>query len=216
MNYCAVIADVVNSRLAADRRQVKQEMTTAVNRINSEYQTALTADFMIYAGDEVQGLLATPSVSYKLITDLRSYFSSVQLVFGVGVGEVTTEIPPDPVTWELDGPAYHRAREMIKQAKKKKPSICYSLGPEDDLAVDRAADLINSLLYFIESTVQNRTQRQKEVAQLYNEYGSQEKVAAKLGITQPGVSRILSKGFYSEVKQAEGSIRNYLQEFDKN
>ena len=214
MNYCALIADMVDSRLINDRNKVRNKVKKVVGKINSDYEEYLTAEFRIYAGDEVQGLLHQPSISYELIKKLNSYFSSVQLVFGVGIGEVTTEISDNPVTWELDGPVYHRAREMIKKAKRKKPSICYSFGPENHSAVSKADKLINSLLYFIESTINNRTKRQKEVVELYNKYTSQQKVAADLEIAQSTVSEILAKAFYSEVEQAEKNISRYLEYFN--
>ena len=212
MNYCAVIGDLVASREIAKRGQVQTKLKKIINQVNNQYDQQLAAKLMIYAGDEIQGLLYTPAVSYKLIQDVKEKLQPLEIVFGVGVGELTTKLPSHPVTWELDGSAYHQARKMLKQAKKKKPSICYSF---DQSIIKRTevGEIINSLLYFIESNQANRTQRQQQVVQLYQQYQSQELTAQELEVTQVAVSKILNNAVYYQVQQAKTSLDHYLNSF---
>ncbi|MCK8817147.1 SatD family protein [Natroniella sulfidigena] len=207
-DYCAIIADIVNSKKIDRRNDAKDKLEKAIDKINLKYKRELVAKFSIYAGDEVQGLLANPTRSYQLIKDLQKEIAPLELTFGVGVGSISTEIPDEPTTWELDGPAYHRARKMIKQAKKKKPSICYSF----EEAVD---DLINSLIYFIQSNKEFRTNRQQKVVSLYKKLNNQKEVAKKLDITQATVSKILAQSLYHQIQKAENSINNYLANFNR-
>lgn len=210
MNYCAVIGDLVSSREIAERGQVQARLKKVISQVNSQYDQELAAELMIYAGDEVQGLLHTPAVSYELIQLLKDKLAPIEIVFGVGIGGLTTQLPANPVTWELDGSAYHQARKMLKQAKKRKPSICYSF---DQAIIKRTeiGEIINSLLYFIESNQANRTQRQQQVVKLYQQYQSQEVTAQELGVTQVAVSKILNKALYYQVQQAKTSLNHYLK-----
>lgn len=202
-SYCAVIGDIVDSRNLNDRGEVTAQLKQAIADINLKYSSYITADFSIYAGDEIQGLLSAPGVSYKLIQELKKYMKPIKLVFGVGVGPLATEISKRPITWELDGKVYHRAREMVNRAKKKKPSICYCLE-------NSVGDLINSLIYFIESNREFRTKHQQKVVTLYKKYGTQKKVAERLDISQATVSSILNKALFQQVNQAEENINSYL------
>ena len=212
MSYCAVIGDLVASKEISDRGQAQARVKEVIAEINNKYKEELAAKLMIYAGDEVQGLLATPAVSYKLVQELKRKLAPLEVAFGLGVGGLTTALPSNPVTWELDGSAYHQARQMIEQAKKKKPTICYSF---DQSIVKREGigALINSLLYFIESNQANRTQRQQQVVKLYQNLQSQEVTAEELGISQVAVSKILNNALYYQVQQAEASLNHYLNNF---
>ncbi|WP_018248507.1 SatD family protein [Orenia marismortui] len=216
MNYCAIISDVVDSRKLKNRAKAQNKIKTAIKDINQKYKEELAAKFMIYAGDEVQGLLKIPSLSYEIITQLQARLRPIKLAVGVGIGGIATSIPSNPVTWELDGEAYHRARSMLNKAKEKRPSICYSFSSNSSYSSynEVESDLINSLLYFIESNREYRTKRQKEIVQLYKEYKNQERVADKLGVSQVSISKVLNKALYYEVNKAENSIINYLKNFD--
>ncbi len=217
MRYCAIIGDIVNSRKFDDRNKIQNELKENIAEINSRYEDALAARFMIYAGDEIQGLLKVPSLSYQIIKDLKETLSFVDLVFGAGIGGLSTDIPPDAVTWELDGEAYHLARNIFEKTREKRRNIGYSFsGDREGAGVSPECKLINSLLYFIHSNESYRTSRQKKIVELYEEYENQTKVADILGISQGAVSKTLNKALYYEIKEAEESIVNYLKIFDNN
>ena len=222
MNYCALIGDIVDSRQIEDRENLKVELKEVIAKINNRYENQLAADFMIYAGDEIQGLLSEPSLSYEIIKEIRDLISPIEIVFGVGIGELSTDLPSQPITWELDGECYHRARNILKEAKNKQPGICYSFGYSDDskdkmeseTVLAPASKLINSLIQFIESNLEHRTKRQKQMVKLYEKYRAQKKVAESLDVTQGAVSKVLNKALYYEIKEAERNIVDYLESID--
>ncbi|MFW6264997.1 MAG: SatD family protein [Bacillota bacterium] len=206
MVYCAITADIVDSRNYENRSELIAKLKKAVEIINIEYQEHLAAKFIIYSGDELQGLLKEPAYSYRLIRSLERAMKPVELHFGVGIGGISTEVPGDlnkAYTGELDGEAYYHAREMLNQVKKSQQNVIYYF----DMP---ACDLINSLLAFIYSTEKTRTNRQWETVSLYEELETQKLVAEELGINQTTVSRNLQRSFYYQIKRAEESIFQYL------
>ncbi len=203
MKYCAIIGDIVGSRTLPNRASVQVRFKKAIDQINKKYRRFIASSFTVTLGDEFQGLLYDPSASYGIIKSMKEEILPVELVFGVGIGEMTTGFD-ESISIGSDGPAYHYARQMVMRAKKKKPSICYfSASPEDGI--------INALVYFIESCTNKQTARQREVIKLYEQGFSQERIAKQLGIKQPSVSNIIDKGFYHEIKNAEEQIVDFLR-----
>ncbi|MEJ6951333.1 SatD family protein [Natronospora cellulosivora (SeqCode)] len=206
MTYCAITGDIDNSRNYEDRSKLIKKIKKTVNYINDNYQKVLAAKFIIYSGDEVQGLLQDPSDSYRLIRELQRMMYPVKLQFGVGIGELSTPVPVEldtAYTGELDGEAYYRAREMLNLAKKYNQNVFYYFD-------DRACDLINNLIAFIDSTEDLRTEKQWETVRLYEKYKKQKLVAEELNINQTTVSRSLNRSSYYLIKKTEKSIGEYL------
>ncbi len=202
--FCAIIGDIISSKKYKNRQQLQEKFNQVITEINNEYNSHIASNFTVTLGDEFQGLLLSPYVSYEIIKKIRELFSPVKLVFGVGIGDMHTDFNKE-ISIGSDGPAYHRARNMVMKAKKKDPTIQYSSGYEED-------NLINGLLYFIESCTKKRTKRQKEVIKYYTQYKSQYKVAEFLDIDQSTVSKILRDSYYHEVSNAEEKIMQFLRE----
>lgn len=55
--YIAIIGDIRNSRLLADRKEIQIKLGNVLDRINREHAPSISAKFMITLGDEFQGLL---------------------------------------------------------------------------------------------------------------------------------------------------------------
>lgn len=208
-NYCAIIGDIVQSKEVNDRNKLKTKFKNVIEKINSEYENNIIADFLIQEGDSVQGLLYKSSSSYDLVQDFKKYMEPAKIVFGIGIGTLSTTLTADSITSELDGEAYHRAKKMLEKAKKKRPTVCYSFEGQ-------TSDLINSLISFIEINRSSRTDHQKEVVKLYKKFKNQEKVAKKLNKTQATISSILNKALYHQIKEAESNIKKYLKTLDSN
>lgn len=203
MNYCAIIGDIVGSRDIKNRQEVQDQFNTALKKANKKYDSYIASNFLVTLGDEFQGLLHTPSLSLEIIEFIRGKMYPVELVFGIGIGPMETKFSKKSSVGS-DGPAYWYARKMVEKAKYKKPSIClFSNSPEDEL--------INSLILFVETSTNSQTKKQQEVVKLYNQFGSQYKVAEKLNISQSAVSGTLQKAFFKEIKSSIDSISEFLK-----
>ena len=203
MVYCAIIGDIVNSKKILNRQEIQDLFYSVLKEINMEFDNNIASDFTITLGDEFQGLISKPSLSYEIIKKIKQKMSPVELVFGVGIGEMNTRIQR-AISIGSDGPAYHYARNMVEKAKKKRPSIRYYSGTTSD-------ELINGLLYFTESCINSRTAKQVEAVKLYDELKSQKEVAKRLNKSQGAISGILFNAFYYEVANAEEEIRLFLK-----
>jgi|SRR5680860_569439 len=203
MVYCAIIGDIVNSKKIPNRQEIQVLFASVLNGINMEFYNDIASNFTITLGDEFQGLISKPSLSYEIIKIIKQKMSPIELVFGVGIGEMKTAIRRD-ISIGSDGPAYHYARNMVEKAKKKRPSIRYCSDTTSD-------ELINGLLYFTESCINSRTVKQVEAVKLYHELKSQKEVAERLNRTQAAISAILINAFYHEVVNAEEKIKMYFR-----
>lgn len=206
MLYCAIIGDIVGSRKLPDRHDVQKKFQAMAEKANLQYGSDIVSPFTVTIGDEFQVLLKSVQVAPKVIDNVIREMTPIELVFGVGIGSIVTDINPE-LAIGMDGPAFHFARKAIEQAKKKKPKIVY----RSDFA---GMDMINSLLYFIESCSTRRTKRQKQVLELLNQDFTQEEIADNLHIKQQSVSDIISSSYMYEVTAARRSISTYLQGID--
>lgn len=203
MVYCAIIGDIVNSKKIPNRQEIQDLFASVLIEINMEYYEHIASNFTITLGDEFQGLIYKPILSYEIIKKIKQKMSPIELVFGVGIGEMNTRIERT-VSIGSDGPAYHFARNMVEKAKKKRPSILYYSGMSSD-------ELINGLLYFTESCINSRTAKQIEAVKLYDELKSQKEVARNLNRSQAAISTLLFNAFYHEVVNAEEKIKIFFQ-----
>lgn len=203
MVYCAIIGDIVNSKKIPNRQEIQNLFASVLIQINIEFDNDIASNFTITLGDEFQGLISKPSLSYEIIKIIKQRMSPVELVFGVGIGEMKTTIKRE-ISIGSDGPAYHYARNMVEKAKKIRPSIRYY----SDTASD---ELINGLLYFTESCINSRTAKQVEVVKLFDELKFQKEVAKRLNKSQSTISGMLLNAFYYEVANAEEEIRSFLK-----
>jgi hypothetical protein len=101
---------------AAERPQVQERFTTLMDQLNDKYSTTLLSRFVITLGDEFQGLISSGTVIPDLLWDMSENFSDRELRIGIGLGQIHTQIPR--YAMNLDGPALHRARAALNQAKR--------------------------------------------------------------------------------------------------
>lgn len=119
-DYSALIIDIKKSK-SYDinvRNDVQEHLTKCIKLLNNVYKTTIACDVTFSAGDELQGLFNSPlsAVMYWRILEFLVY--PVQIRAGIGVGEWNVRIDGGPST-EQDGPAYHNARNAIKEVHKR-------------------------------------------------------------------------------------------------
>ncbi|WP_054742557.1 SatD family protein [Cellulosilyticum ruminicola] len=122
MNYITMIFDI-NSRAYPDRTALQYLLIDLLKRCNTQFAEMLAAPFIITLGDEWQGLLK-PDMNYLQIIDFFKFNLPRDISFytGVGIGPITISNFELTVN-QLDGPAFHLAREALLYAKRKKHSL---------------------------------------------------------------------------------------------
>ena len=147
-HYTALIFDVIESRKFKDRFVIQAFLKNAVEICNSLFQELLCKPVMFSAGDEMQGLFYSAQDAYRYFAFFSRLAYPVQLRCGIGFGELDV-FSDDWMTTELDGPAYHRAREAIALCHEgQEQPVIYNSARASDRFVN---GLLGSYLLLIEA-----------------------------------------------------------------
>lgn len=204
--FVALIGDICGSRKLEDRQEAQQEFKQVVNRLNESIpDRAIASQFTVTTGDEFQVLLteATEAVEAAVLASDR--FHPVRLRFGIGRGELDTEVNPNQAIG-MDGPCFHRAREAIDSAQEDGAWLRVA-GWSDDLA-----EHVNTMFDLLQCVREDWTDRQAQFALALKEEGTQKGVAERYNVSKSTVSESLSAGHVQEVRAAEHSLAALLQE----
>lgn len=214
-HYIAIIGDIVDSKKIADRKQVQRELKELLDRINRMYKEDIASKFAITLGDEFQGLLKNPKNIIGIIQEIELQMLGFEIRLGIGIGEVSTDIDFEH-SFQIDGSAYHRARQMIKRLQKKKVSYATQktnimlCSKPSNLKTDELMNSVFSLCYVLKS---KWSERQKQVITAFlSSDQNQYKTAEKLGIKQSSVNKSLHISEFYSYLSALQSIQNYLAE----
>lgn len=144
VNYVSLIIDVEKSKKYSveDRNVMQYYLDKCINNLNYLYGEDIQCEVTFSAGDELQGLFnnVVTAISYFRILELL--MKPVKLRAGIGVGEWTVKMEGGLST-QQDGPAYHRARQAIKEVYGKKLQNIRICSEENDVLANH---LINASL----------------------------------------------------------------------
>ena len=131
--YLALIADVIDSKMVEERFDLQKQLEKTLQTMNELFGEFLASSFTLTLGDEFQALLKADAPVFQIIDTLRSELTPTQLRFGIGLGEIVTDIDPLQ-SIGADGPAYWNARAAINLVHQKNDygntQIYFSCGKE--------------------------------------------------------------------------------------
>lgn len=213
--YIAIIGDIKGSKAIERRKEVQENLALVLSEINDQYSEDIASRFMITLGDEFQGLLTNGTRIIQIISRIESRMHPVKLRFGIGVGEITTEINPH-MAIGADGPGYYRARaaiEYLKENEKKKQTSVSDIRLEVDGENQESQTFINTIFNLMTALKSSWTMRQREIIQDMLEHrDNQTDTAERLNIKQPTVNRVLVAGNYYAYKEAFDTVEKALGE----
>lgn len=122
MIYLVMIFDIKDSKQLPDREAVQYKLIDTIKEVNKEYSSIIASDFIITIGDEWQGLLKYPCNYQNIIEFFNKKLNHLNIYCGIGIGVITIHNFELTVN-QLDGPAFHLARNAIKIAKEKNISL---------------------------------------------------------------------------------------------
>ncbi|MFC3928897.1 SatD family protein [Streptococcus caprae] len=194
MTYFAIIGDIVDSKELSERRRHQKELQDCLDVINQTYSSVIASKFSITLGDEFQGLLSLDAPIFHIIDIIRFSLPSINLRFGVGQGEILTEINPD-LSIGADGPAYWLAREAITYVHQKNDygntQVCVRLADKE------AQEIINSLISASEAIKSNWRESQASLLHAlldigtYEEHFDQQELGNRVSLTSSALSKRL-------------------------
>lgn len=204
-SFAAVIGDIKDSRHLENRKEVQVHLQEILDRLNEKYKDHIVSKFLITLGDEFQGLLSSGEHILDMVNEIRMEMYPVRLRFGIGFGQITTDIKSE-MALGADGPGYYRAREAVEllkeREKKNRPvlaELCLRLD-EKDQEKEVLLNTVFDLMYVVES---GWTERQRETIWDMLLYGDgQQNTARRLSISQPTVQKALAAGSYYTYENA--------------
>lgn len=219
MMYIALIGDIIESKKIQDRAQVQQQLLRLMKELNWQYQDYLISPFTVTTGDEFQALFSPNSYMFQIIDQLSVAFSPYEIRFGIGVGEMVTEINKEQSIGS-DGPAYWLAREAINHIHDKNDYGINHISVF--LADEEVAWTVNAMLAacsFVQSKwteVQYDVLKQLLTENIYDETFSHKEIARSLGITPSAFNkRIKASGLKIYLRNKRVAMNQILKEIAK-
>ena len=213
--YIAIIGDIRNSRNLEKRHLIQYQLRAVLNDINDSFKEDIAAKFMITLGDEFQGLLCTGEHVLQIIYKIQRAMYPIQIRFGIGVGEITTDIDAE-MAIGADGPGYYMARkaiELLKQDELQRKKTVSDIRIEIDTDESEMCDMMNTVFMMLSVIERRWSERQREIIWDMERYqDGQKKCAQRLGIAQSSVNRGLENGNYYAYRDAKEKIADVLQE----
>lgn len=202
--YLALIADVIDSKMVQERFDLQKQLEKTLQTMNELFGEFIASNFTLTLGDEFQGLLKVDAPVFQIIDTLRSELTPTQLRFGIGLGEIVTDIDPLQ-SIGADGPSYWNARAAINLVHQKNDygntQIYFSCGKE------KQDFFVNALIASGEAIRSGWRGSQEEILLdllkrcVYSENFSQQDLAQSLEINPSALSKRLKSS----------SIRVYLR-----
>jgi hypothetical protein len=115
MKYLVLIGDVVASRHLPARAQFQRRLKTLLQGMNDRSRS-LVSPYTLTLGDEFQAVYRDADTAFADAFSLLAQMAPVQARFALAVGEIVTPINPTQ-SIGMDGPAFHRARELLELLK---------------------------------------------------------------------------------------------------
>jgi hypothetical protein len=205
LSYLALMGDLVGSREVPDRAGLQRRLTELLSDLNERYRPWLEAPLRVVRGDEFQGLFRAPHLLIPVITTIEDRMHPVRVTFGAGWGALSTD--PGSDVGALDGPAFHRCRDALEEARRQGEwARTRGLGTSLDALVTAHLSLLAAVRSRWTDTQRGyvraaRSSLQREVAEAY-------------GVSESTVSKSLSAARFPVVLAGEHALTNFLQEME--
>ena len=139
----ALIADIVQSKEIPKRDTFQRKFDSLLGELSKKRKTELLSPYTITLGDEFQAVYADYTKILPDIWHIQEAVYPVKLRFALGYGKLTTEINPLQ-SIGMDGPAFHRAREVMDTLKEVDWTLIQLKGEES-----KALKLFNQSLWLM-------------------------------------------------------------------
>ncbi len=209
--YCVIVGDIINSKEIVEpekREAILRAARSVFSSINAHYRDALLADFGVVRGDGFEGVLTderhVPQIIRRIIEGLYAAERTCVRIAAV-TGELSV-ISGDRN--ECDGPAFHRALELLEALKRKKSRHWMQVAYDSD---SQAQPLIDSLLGLMSVLTGGWTEKQRDIVWAMEKHHIIKSVASQLGIKPSVVSKQLRAANHEEYRMAWESLEIYLR-----
>ncbi len=204
-----MLGDVVASRKIENKEAFQRKLEKVCLKVNKNFAEDIYADFKILKGiDEIEGVLLNIASIYKIMDTMLDQFYPHSMRFTLVLDYIDTAVESREVS-KMDGPAFHRASDLMKDMKGSRLMFRMSIGDE---IMDKAVAGEINLLFLLKK---GWSPGQRRILRECRKTGTQNRVAKALGITQQAVSKALNRSMWKEISSIEDDLnyvlRNYPQ-----
>jgi len=202
-----IVGDLVSSRRIENRQLASRTIRAAMARVNRRYAEELYAPLTLTRGiDELSGVLRRSDAAYRICRDLNEAVVPLAFRFAIVRSDLDVAVKSRDAS-KMDGRAFHRAADMIAQARRMGQHFRFDL----DLRYSELNLWITELANLAHVLRSTWTDHQRRLVELYTKMGNQEAVAKRLGITQQAVSGGLRQAHWRDVERAERLVDRALE-----
>lgn len=142
--YVSLIMDIEKSKTydIGDRNEMQHYIDKCIKNLNSLFDEEMQCEVIFSAGDEFQGLFNDVVTALLYFRLFEMLIKPVKIRAGIGIGDWTVKMERGLST-QQDGPAYHKARQAIKEAHGMQLQNIRICSDEDDTLANH---LINASL----------------------------------------------------------------------
>ena len=142
--YVSLIMDIEKSKSydINDRNEMQHYIDKCIKNLNSLFDKGMQCEVTFSAGDEFQGLFNDVVTALLYFRMLEMLVKPVKIRAGIGIGDWTVKMEQGLST-QQDGPAYHKARQAIKEAHSMQLQNVRICSDNDDILANH---LINASL----------------------------------------------------------------------
>ncbi|MDP3105157.1 MAG: SatD family protein [Candidatus Methanoperedens sp.] len=204
--FYVMLGDVIASRRIKNRGAFQRKLEKTCANVNLNFVDDIYADFNFLKGiDEIGGVLTNINSVYKIMNTFleQCYPDSIRFVLVFDYIDIAVE---SHEVSRMDGPAFHKASDMLKDLKGSRLIFKMSIGDE---IMDKILAGETNLLFLLKK---DWSPRQRMIINEYRKMGNQNMVANALGITQQAVSKALNRSMWKEFSGIEEDL-NYVLEY---
>jgi len=204
-----LIADVVKSRDIDDREGLQKDLKKELERTSRESENLVSTPSIV-RGDEIEIAYENALECFLEFERIEDILFPNRLRGGIGIGTVDTEIGRS--VSEMDGPAFHFARDALKESKKtgEKSVVSFKSGNAE------WDEMINTILRLLSAVKEEWTQREREISLFYlqNQSKTHKEISEYFDISRPMVSKTLSSAHIKSIKEARKFLFKSLSSID--
>lgn len=192
-----LIADVVKSKEIDDRESLQENLKKELERVTKESENLVSTPSIV-RGDEIE-------VAYETALECFLQFERIEYILyphrlrgGIGIGTIDTGIREN--VSEMDGAAFHLARNALKETKKTGEKSVVSIRSGNT----EWDEMINTVLRLLSAIKEEWTQREREISLFYlqNQSKTHEEISKYFDVSRPMVSKTLSSAHIKSIKDA--------------
>ncbi len=202
--WLVVIADMVDSRRAANRQELQNALKHALGDVNARSESVVSP-YTITLGDEFQAVLKNADGMFSDLWSILARIHPHKLRFSIAIGSISTEINTSS-SIGMDGEAFYLARDAIVLMKKSKLPVCISGMQSKSSAL--ANDSLNLVMQCSRHWSRNRLDLQARL--LGGENASS--IHREMGISKSAVYQNIRNGNLNLTTRMQGTITVLMNE----